>query len=249
MTNLAVAHYENLLARHCTWMLGGDLEAAAASQRLVLEDLGVRPGAVAVDLGCGPGPQTLALADMGFELVIGVDTSQELLGELAHHARSRPAIKAIRADLVQALPDVLEGHLADVVVCMGDTVLHLGGRDTVIELCERAAQALAPGGSFVLTYRDLTEALHDLERFVPVRSDDETIMLCVLEYDEPETVTVNDLIYTRGAEGWQLAKSSYPKLRLAPDWVCDQLTYAGLDIGHHSAGAGGMWTTVATAPR
>lgn len=153
------------------------------------------------------------------------------------------------ADLVQALPDALEGHLADVVVCMGDTVLHLGGRDAVIELCDRAAQALAPGGSFVLTYRDLTEALHDLERFMPVRSDDEAIMLCVLDYDEPETVTVNDLIYIRGAEGWQLAKSSYPKLRLAPDWVCDRLTCAGLDVGHHSAGAGGVWTTVATPPR
>ena len=249
MTNLAVTHYENLLARHYTWMLGGDLEAAAASERRVLEDIGVLPGAVAVDLGCGPGPQTLALADMGFESVIGVDTSQELLDELAHHARSRPAIKAIRADLLQALPDVLEGHLADVVVCMGDTVLHLGGRDAVIELCNRVAQALAPGGSFVLTYRDLTEALHDLERFMPVSSDDERIMLCVLEYDKPETVTVNDLIYIRRAEGWQLAKSSYSKLRLAPDWVRDQLTCAGLGVGHHSAGAGGMWTTVAAAPR
>ena len=249
MMNLAVAPYENLLARHYTWMLDGDLEAAAASQRRVLEDLGVRPGAVAVDLGCGPGPQTLALADMGFESVIGVDTSQELLDELAHHACSRPAIKAIRADLVQALPDVLEGHLADVVVCMGDTVLHLPGRDAVIELCDRVAQALAPGGSFVLTYRDLTQPLHGLERFMPVRSDDERIMLCVLEYDEPETVTVNDLIWTRGADGWQLAKSSHSKLRLAPDWVRDQLTCAGLDVGHHSAGAGGMWTTVATAPR
>ncbi len=249
MTNLGVAHYENLLARHYTWMLGGDLEAAAASQRRVLEDLGVRPGAVAVDLGCGPGPQTLALADMGFESVIGVDTSQELLGELAHHARSRPAIKAIRADLVQAFPDVLEGHLADVVVCMGDTVLHLAGRDAVTELCDRVAQALAPRGILRV---DLPRPHRGAARPGALHAGAQrrrTIMLCVLEYDEPEAVTVNDLIYTRGAEGWQLAKSSYPKLRLAPDWVCGQLTCAGLDVGHHSGGAGGMWTTVTTAPR
>ncbi len=56
----AGAHYQNLLARHYTWMLGGDLEAAAARERQVLEDLGVRTGTVAVDLGCGPGPQTPA---------------------------------------------------------------------------------------------------------------------------------------------------------------------------------------------
>jgi 16S rRNA A1518/A1519 N6-dimethyltransferase RsmA/KsgA/DIM1 with predicted DNA glycosylase/AP lyase activity len=102
--DLARAHYENLLAHHYTWMLGGNLEATASSQRQVLEDLSVRPGAVAVDLGCGPGSQTLALADMGFESVIGIDTSQELLDELADHARTRPAITAINADLVQALP-------------------------------------------------------------------------------------------------------------------------------------------------
>lgn len=74
-------------------------------------------------------------------------------------------------------------------------------------------------------------------------------MLCVLDYDEPETVTVNDLIYTRGAEGWRLAKSSYPKLRLAPDWVRDQLTCAGLEVAHHIGGTGGTWLTVATASR
>ena len=247
--DLARAHYENLLARHYTWMLGGDLEAAAASQRRVLEDLGVGPGAVAVDLGCGPGPQTLALADMGCESVIGVDSSQELLDELTEHARSRPAITTINADLVQVLPDVLDGRLADVVVCMRDTVLHLPDRDAVVELCDRVARALAPGGAFVLTYRDLTQPLHGLERFMPVRSDEERIMLCVLDYEDAETVTVNDLIYARGAEGWQLSKSSYPKLRLAPDWVRDCLPRAGLNVSHHSAGAGGMWATVATTSR
>lgn len=79
----AGAHYQNLLARHYTWMLGGDVERAAAQERRLLEELGVaspeRSDAVAVDLGCGPGPQTLALSDMGFGTVIGVDTSQELL--------------------------------------------------------------------------------------------------------------------------------------------------------------------------
>ena len=186
---------------------------------------------------------------MGFKSVIGVDTSQELLDELADYARSRPAITAINADLVRALPDALGGHAADVVVCMRDTVLHLPRRGAVVELCERVARVLAPGGSFVMTYRDLTQPLRGLERFMPLRSDDERIMLCILEYEDPEAVTVNDLIYARSAEGWQLTKSSYPKLRLAPDWVRDHLAGAGLNIGHHSAGAGGMWSTVATASR
>ena len=211
----SAAHYENLLARHYTWMLGGDLEAAAGRERQVLEDLGVRAGKVAVDLGCGPGPQTLALADMGFETVIGVDTSQELLDELAEHARSRPAVRALNMDLVQALPDVAEGEPADVVVCMRDTVLHLPDRDAVVELAGRVASSLAADGAFVLTYRDLTTPLQGLDRFMPVRSDSERIMLCALDYQDPEIVTVNDLVYTRGPGRLELHKSSYPKLRLS----------------------------------
>lgn len=86
-------------------MLGGDVEQVAARDRLTLEGLGIAaPGSsgnsVAVDLGYGPGPQTLALADMGFATVVGVDTSQELLAELAQHASSRPTVRTLRADLV-----------------------------------------------------------------------------------------------------------------------------------------------------
>ncbi len=73
-------------------------------------------------------------------------------------------------------------------------------------------------------------------------------MLCALDYQEPDTVTVNDLVYTHGPEGWELHKSSYPKLRLSPDWLRDQLGAAGLAIVHRDPGAGGMWSTVACLP-
>ena len=81
----------------------------------------------------------------------------------------------------------------------------------------RVASALAAGGQLVVTYRDLSQQLSGTDRFLPVRSDDERIMLCALDCDAAETVTANDLVYTRSAEGWQLHKSSYQKLRIAPD--------------------------------
>lgn len=243
------AHYRSLLAEHYTWMLGGDLERAAAEQRELLDSLGVtspdRPDAAAVDLGCGPGPQTLALADMGYPIVIGVDTSQELLDELAGHAPARPAVRAINMDLVDALPTVAESAPVEVVVCMRDTILHLPDRDAVTRLFQRVAASLSTDGVFVLTYRDLTPAMQGLERFLPVRSDEDRIMLCVLDYDQPEAVTVNDLIYTRDTEGWALHKSSYQKLRLAPDWIQAQLAATDLSIAHHRRQPSGMWSTVA----
>ncbi|MCZ0204378.1 hypothetical protein OZK63_02945 [Streptomyces sp. UMAF16] len=40
-------------------------------------------GSTAVDLGCGPGHTSLALAGLGFDPVLAVDLSEPLLGELA----------------------------------------------------------------------------------------------------------------------------------------------------------------------
>ncbi|GAA4900630.1 class I SAM-dependent methyltransferase [Streptomonospora salina] len=248
------AHYRDLLAHHYSWMLGGDVEQVATQDRLALEGLSIAaPGSsrnsVAVDLGCGPGPQTLALADMGFATVVGVDTSQELLAELAQHASSRPAVQTLQADLVDALPEVAGQRSIDAIVCMRDTLLHLPDHNAVDVLLARAAASLAAEGTLVLTYRDLTQPLEGVDRFLPVRSDSDRIMLCALDYDSPDRVTVNDLVYTRTPTGWQLHKSSYPKLRIAPDDLVKRLESAGFSVTHHAQQPGGMWTTAARSSR
>jgi hypothetical protein len=148
-------------------------------------------------------------------------------------------------DLREELPSVVSSGPLEVVVCMRDTVLCLPDRRDVASLVERVATSLAPKGTFVLTYRDLTQPLHGVDRFLPARSDEDRIMLCALDY-EAETVTVSDLVYTRDTTAWELHKSSYQKLRLSPDWLSEQLVAAGLNITHHSPAASGMWSTVAT---
>ncbi|MET9734793.1 GNAT family N-acetyltransferase [Streptomyces sp. NPDC006458] len=96
----AVDHYDRFLAEHYTWMLGGDLLALAAAQRAHLIEWGVVPGpagSVAVDLGCGPGHTSLALAGLGFDPVLAVDLSRPLLDELAAYADGVPAVRHNRA--------------------------------------------------------------------------------------------------------------------------------------------------------
>ena len=246
MTTVA-AHYDRLLAEHYTWMLGGDIEAIAARERPLLQELGVagvaRRGAVAIDLGCGSGAQTLALADLGFQTVVAIDQSRALLDELAAHAARRPSITIVCDDLVRALTKV--DAPVQAIVCMRDTILCLADRAAVVGLIERAAEALAAGGVLALSYRDLSEPLEGLDRFLPVRSDADRIMLCALDYG-PETVTTTDLVYVRGADGWQLHKSSYPKLRIEPDWLAEALAGAGLTVTVHQRSPGGMWLTAAT---
>ncbi len=68
--------------------------------------------------------------------------------------------------------------------------------------------------------------MNELDRFIPVRSDDNTIFTCFLEF-EPETVKVHDLVYRRIDGRWTFAKSFYRKLRLPTDWVVTTLRAAG----------------------
>lgn len=248
MTVRVEEHYRQLLAPHYTWMLGGDIERVAQAQRALLEPLlggSARAGTgTAVDLGCGSGAQTLALADMGYGHVLAVDTDQSLLAELRTHTDSRPAVETVHDDAVSALEGITPGTLA-VAVCMGDTLLHLPDRAAAVAIFEGTARALCPGGRLVLTYRDLSRPLHGTDRAIPVRSTDDQIMLCFLDYSAEDSVEVHDIVYTRGADGWTCEKSSYPKLRLTPDWVVDRLAESGFTVDHHGQSDSGLWRTVA----
>jgi SAM-dependent methyltransferase len=226
-------HYKQLLSRHYTWMSGADFAAKVAEQRALLEQVlrasGIaQPAGLALDLGSGPGFQSVALAELGFSPVVAVDTSAELLEELRTHIGMH-AIETRQADLA-AIGDLTFGSEAAMAVCMGDTLTHLPSKQTVDSFFTGVHRALAAGGLFVITYRDLTSELTGLDRFLPVCSDDERIMICFLEYESDDAVLVHDLVHIREGREWRLEKSSYRKLRLAQQWVIDALGRAGLTI-------------------
>lgn len=216
-------HYEGVLSDAYAWMLGG-MEAGIERNRRFFRDREITPSGsgLAVDLGAGCGFQSIPLADAGFS-VTAVDLSGKLLDALAEYSEERD-ITCIRGDLMEFrahTPKALE-----LAVCMQDTVLHLESRSDVRRLFEGVAAALEPRGRLILTFRDLTHELVDLDRFIPVRSDETAILTCFLEY-EAETVKVHDLLHRKANGGWELSKSYYRKLRLSPDWVHDALEAAG----------------------
>ncbi|MFD9303206.1 SAM-dependent methyltransferase [Streptomyces sp. NPDC060048] len=247
-------HYDRLLAAHYTWMLGDDIHANAADQAELIRGLGIQPeahGDVAIDLGSGPGPQTLALAHLGFSRVTAVDTSRALLDELIGHAGTAgvaDAVRTVHADLLDALPRVAGPATAAAIVCMGDTLTHLPGPADVSALLDGIAHALRPGGHVVVTYRDLTGELGGTARFIPVRSTEDRLLTCFLEYVDEDTVVVHDLLHTRSEGEWHLQVGSYPKLRLTADWLADEARRAGLDVRHAAAGPRGMRVLHAVKP-
>jgi SAM-dependent methyltransferase len=230
-------------------MFGMPFSDKVAEQQSILSkaftDANLTPSGQAIDLGSGPGFQSFALSNLGFSSILAVDTSPALLHELDSHRTSQP-IRTALSD-IRDLPSLTSPTSANAIVCMGDTLTHLPAKSDVATLFRDAFTALVPGGILLLTWRDLTLELSGPDRFIPVRSDDSTIMTCFLEYDSPDTVQVHDLIYTRQPETqdtaqppiWTLNKSSYPKLRLSAEFLTTQLAQAGFNV-HPPSTAGRM---------
>ena len=220
-------HYENLLARHYTWM-HGDYDSKVREYQLLFEEAGTLPrsGGKALDLGSGSGFQSLALADLGFE-VLAVDTSETLLRELRDRTQRR-RIHPVLGDLRDQETYATEGPF-EVAVCMGDTLAHLRSYGEVETLFGDVLGVLEGGGALVLEFRDATRELEGADRAIPLRMDDERIMVTFLEYDA-NRVNVHDMVFVRGADGWTMHKSAYAKLRLGEEKVLNLLERAGFRI-------------------
>jgi 2-polyprenyl-3-methyl-5-hydroxy-6-metoxy-1,4-benzoquinol methylase len=244
MSNTVENHYANLLGPVYTWMVG-DIDAALARSVLELSEIPPpkKGGGAAIDLGAGFGLHAIPLAQRGFS-VVAMDSNEPLLQELAVRGESLP-IRTINANLLG-----FRAHVAipvDVIVCMGDTLTHLPNSSSVESLFGDIAAALNPGGLFIATFRDYVSApLQGDARFILVRADQERILTCHLEYSDT-TVTVHDLLHQHEGGSWRLRVSSYPKLRLAPQWVAERLSSLGLSV-HRDAGPAGMIRVTARKP-
>jgi SAM-dependent methyltransferase len=234
-------HYAELLAPVYSWMVGG-AEAAFAVGKAELDTL--LPGAgFAVDLGAGFGMHTIPLARAGWR-VLAIDSSSHLLSELEASAVGLP-VKAHCDDLLSFAKHLLPGERAELVICMGDTLTHLTGLESITDLSRSVASCLARGGRFIATFRDYTRLPTGTARFIPVRSDPHRVLMCFLE-ESGDHVQVHDVLHERATGSWTTKVSSYQKLRLKPDAAAEIFAAAGLR-SRLEAGPRGMVRLVADA--
>jgi SAM-dependent methyltransferase len=226
----ALDHYENHLAGFYSWMFG-DFDSMVERQKALLKGVHQFEAGekvpVAIDLGCGSGFQSIALKQLGYD-VHAVDFSSSLLQELRNKDASISVYCQDMCDLSFAT------HLhTQLVVCMGDTLTHLPSKEQVVQMFQAVHQTLAPQhGTFVISYRDLSGLRNELDRFIPVKSDNSRILTCFLEDEGPEHVKVFDLLYEKANENeaWELKKSFYVKLKLPVEWVKVQLESIGFAV-------------------
>jgi len=241
MTTSVADHYQTHLAPIYVWMAGGlDAAVERGSSELAAVLPGLPAGTTVVDLGAGFGMHAIPLGRLGCS-VIALDSSALLLRELSKHTLALP-VKVVEGDLLSFQRHV--DTAVDVILVMGDTLTHLADRASIQQLFVLAAASLRQHGKFIATFRDYTKPLVGNERFILVRSDDERILSCFLEYGA-DTVEVNDVLLERHPSGWQQRISAYRKLRLSPEWVSSELRAAGFSV-QREAGMSGMVRIIAT---
>ncbi|QAZ67978.1 class I SAM-dependent methyltransferase [Solidesulfovibrio carbinolicus] len=219
----AKTHYEQLLARHYSRAMGG-FEAKAAENGALFDRLGIVPrtSGRAVDMGAGSGFQSLPLAERGFS-VTAVDFSPTLVAELSQRTAGRK-VTPVLGDIRDVA--ALVGEPAELAVCMGDTLAHLGSLQEIGAFLAALRASLEPRARLVLTFRDQQRALTGTDRILPVASDDDFHFVCLLDYDE-DVITVTDIVHYRAVSGWNMEKSAYCKVRLRQPVVVEMLKDAG----------------------
>jgi ubiquinone/menaquinone biosynthesis C-methylase UbiE len=112
----------------------------------VVATAGVRSGENVIDLGCGPGQISLALAERGAR-VLAIDGNQALLGRLKAVARQRGLAELeILARPIHSLSLPVES--ADLIVT--SYALHKLRDADKLRLLEAAFQWLRPGGTLIV---------------------------------------------------------------------------------------------------
>lgn len=217
-------HYEKHLSAFYSWIYGGT-EENYNKNRSFFEDHKIIPSdsKAAVDLGAGPGFQSIPLARAGFK-VTAVDFSKQLLNEITEVEKG---IEIIEDDILNFA--AYAGRNPELILCMGDTLTHLPDKNAVTALINNAHKELTRKGKLVLTFRDLTFELEGPDRFIPVRQNDNQIFTCFLEY-QPDYVDVYDMVHRKENGGWTQKISSYKKLKISEETIKTILQDEGFTV-------------------
>jgi SAM-dependent methyltransferase len=160
----------------------------------------------AVDMGCGTGIESLALAANGVA-VTGIDPSQSMLLLAQRHADQRNAdIKFIHGDFFY--PGLSTIAPVDMLICTGNTLPHLDSIDRLPELLRLWKSCLSPGGRIVVQLLNYDEILAARERIIAVRRLGRDMVVRFYDFTEPRiTFNVLHIVDTPGAPEHTLAST------------------------------------------
>lgn len=171
-------------------------EMTAAEVDFIEDRLGLAPASRILDVPCGSGRHTLALAARGHR-VTGVDLSTEAID----HARRAAADAGLPVAFVEAdMRDLPRDELADAAVCLGNSFGYLDLPGTRAFAAALAA-AVRPGGGLVVDLPTVAESILPgyRDRSDTMEVGDITVE-STGEYDVAGSRMLSSYRFVRGAE-------------------------------------------------
>ena len=156
------------LAADYDWLFGDEVFASGeainqpATARL-LQRTG--PGGAVLDASCGTGLNAAVLARRGFD-VWATDGSDVMVGAAADRFRREQLTIPLARCLWADLPATLDERF-DVVLCIGNSLVHAAARHAMVQALTGLRRMLRPGGHVVIDSRNW-EKLHAERRIVRV---------------------------------------------------------------------------------
>jgi cyclopropane fatty-acyl-phospholipid synthase-like methyltransferase len=136
------------------WEAAVPADATEAEVAFVARHVGVQPPATILDVPCGSGRHSVALAKAGFTAV-GIDSSEAALRRAEALAREqKTAVRFMGSDMLEF--DV--GYQSDALICMGNSIGYFEPALTQ-KLLARFAAALRPGGRLIIDTSICAESL------------------------------------------------------------------------------------------
>jgi SAM-dependent methyltransferase len=222
-------HYESHLGVFYSWM-SGNFSTAVEEGRAFFSSHDIRPANhndIALDLGCGHGIFSVPLATLGYQ-VKAVDFSQRLLDELQSQSTGLD-IQTYCCD-IRNFECFASSNSLNLITCMTDTISHLESQNEIHSFLEKCYTSLQSGGKLVISFRDYSIPLYGVDRFIPVKSDENRILTCILDFSDTH-VTVTDQLYERdGTTGWTQKISSYDKVRVTEESISGAIKSIGFTI-------------------
>ncbi len=145
-----------------TGLTGGDAINNPATARLLER---TSRGSAVLDASCGTGINAAVLARRGFA-VWATDGSEAMIEEAAARFRREQLAIPSRRCLWADLPVTLAERF-DVVLCVGNSLVHAAGRDAMVEALIGLRRMARPGGHVVIDSRNW-EKLHAERQIVRV---------------------------------------------------------------------------------
>jgi glycine/sarcosine N-methyltransferase len=148
---------------------GGAVGATSPGSAELLEGLlrTLPAGAAVLDSACGIGADAIALARRGFT-VTASDASASMVAEARQRAKRFGARITVAQSTWQDLPERVPGAF-DLVLCLGNAMVHAGTRASMISSLEGLRNTLSPTGVLVVDSRNWEQLYRTRPRIVPGR--------------------------------------------------------------------------------